>query len=233
MTTPDEVRSRGPFVAEYSGIGRLAFTDGHLSQDGLFWTGQAHNGDVFIWFDQDMHTLVDMDSPVASFSGQTASGMRLETRGPLHTVQQQIGSTIRTVMLASETELTSPESRDTTTVCYGLTNFLFSELETRDQQGALPLTLDYLGQAVMAYIHKSPGYVPASRMLHAVGGIQVTAELAIDLTSSEITSGDRDRIAEVACQVLSVARGTKIAWIYGSRMLEPGHSRLQRLASPE
>lgn len=222
MITPDEVQTRGPFVAEYSGVGRLTFADSHSSEDGAFWTGQAHDGNIFICFDQDMHALVDIESPVASFSGQTTSGAHLETRGPLHPIQQSMQcmkQTCRLVVLASEISLVTPKSRDITSMCYGLTNFRFfgtegRELEPLHWQRVLPLKLDYLGKPMVGYICEAPDYSSARKTLRAVGGIQVTAELVVDLNLSEITGDDCDRIADVLCRVLSVARGTHIAWIY-------------------
>jgi hypothetical protein len=222
MTTPDEVQTRAPFVAEYSGIGRFVFADGHVSEDRSFWTGQAHNGDILICFDEDMYALIDLDSRLTSFSGLTESGLHLETRGQLHPIQQSMRlmeQTFRLVALASETRLTTPEPRGITSVRYGLTNFLFCgtemrQLDPQSWQRVLPLTLDYLGKTVVGHICMLPSYSSASRTLRAVGGIQATAELVIDLSLSETISSDCERIADVLCRVLSVARGTKIAWIY-------------------
>lgn len=214
MTTPDEVQTRGPFVAEYSGVGRLTFTDGHCSEDGPFWAGQAHNGDVFICCVEDLHALADLNSPPANFSGQTASGLHLDTCGPLTTTDQSIGSPIWITVLASQIELTTPEHQDITNIRYGLTNFLFCETDVQDNQPVLPLELIYLGKPMAGHICQVPQYASVSRALHAAGGSRVTAELVIDSNLSEITTSDCDRIAEVLCRVLSIARGTQIAWIY-------------------
>lgn len=225
MTTPDEVQTRGPFVAEYSGVGRFTFADDRLSEDARFWIGQAHNGNIVICSDESMSAYVfaNLFSPLRSFSGLTTSGLYLETNDRLYTISQQSlqsdESMLRTIVLASEIRLTVTEPPAITGVRYGLTNFLFDgteacDSEPRDRQRVLRLKLDYLGKPAVGYICKIPSYSSARKTLHAVGGIQVTAELVVDLSLSEITGDDCDRIADVLCRVLSVARGTHIAWIY-------------------
>jgi len=225
MTTPDEVQSRGPFVAEYSGVGRFTYAGDHLSEDVRFWVGQAHNGNIVICYDEGMSAYVfaNLFSPLARFSGLTTSRLCLETHGPLYTIHgqplQSDESTLQIIVLASEIGLTVAEPPAITGVRYGLTNFLFSGTESRELehlhwQRVLPLKLDYQGKSVAGYICEAPNYSSARNTLHAVGGIQVTAELVINLNLSEITGDDCDRIADVLCRVLSVARGTHIAWIY-------------------
>lgn len=224
MTTPDEVQTRGPFIAEYSGLGNLTFADGHSSENGVFWVGQAHDGSIFICFDQELHALVDSQSTVASFSGQTTLGARLETRGPLHLIQQSISSAIRTLLVASETVVTAPESRPITSVRYGLTNFLFFGTEVRDGMRGLPLTLNYHGRTVVGYISMLPDYSSASSTLCAIGGILPTAEFTIDLGLSETNSEDCQPIADSLCRVLSLARGTQIARLYEAFLDNTGNA---------
>ena len=232
MTTPDEVQTRGPFVAEYSGVGRFTYADGRLSENYSFWTGQAHSGQIFICFDEDMlSALIDFDSRLTSFSGVTDSGLLLEIRDPLLPIEQSMllmEQMYRIIVRVSEIRLTVAEPRDITSVRYGLTNFLFCGTESRELehlywQRVLPLKLDYQRKSVVGYICMLPDYTSTSRTLGAVGGVQATTELVIDLSLSETTSDDCDRIADALCRVLSVARGTHIAWIYKTSLDSTGN----------
>lgn len=223
MTTPNEVQTRGPFVAEYSGVGRFTFTDGRLSEDYSFWAGQALNGQVFIYFDENaLNALIDFDSHLARFSGVTDSGLNIEACSPLPMSNKYIffmEAKYGIVISAKEIRLTVAEPRNFTSVRYGLTNFLFlgtegRELEYLYWQRVLPLKLDYQGNSVAGYICETSNYSSASNTLRAVGGIQVTAEFVIDLSLSQLSDTDCKNIADALCRVLSVARGTHIAWIY-------------------
>lgn len=231
MTAPDEVRAYGPFVAEYSGTGRFVLASDQTSENGLFWIGQAHNGNVLICYKDGVLSPIELLSDLTSFSGVTDSGFQVVTNGKLHPIRQHLDLLDQsrcTIVLASEAHLATLRPSTAVRERYGLTNFLYCgteqlQVEPNHWQLVLPLTIRYGNQSVAGKIHMLPDYDSASRLLEAVHGIQVTVELDIDVAACEISVGDLDTAVDTLCRVLSLARGTHVTWVYRTSLDAEGH----------
>jgi hypothetical protein len=134
----------------------------------------------------------------------------------------------RLVILASEISVVAPEDQDITRTCYGLTNFLFCGTESHEVgpghwQLVLPLTISCRDRTIVGRIHMVPDYDSLSHILTATRAIRVTAELEIDAAASEMSMGDLDTAVDSLCQVLSLAHGTHVMWVYRTSVDAEGH----------
>lgn len=222
MTAPDEVQTYGPFVAECSGTGQFVLAGNQMSENGPFWIGQAHNGNVLICYKDGILSPIELQSDLTSFSGVTDSGFQVATIGKLYPMRQHLDFLDQsrcTIVLASEVHLATLSPSTAVRERYGLTNFLYCgteqlQVEPNHWQLALPLTIRYENQSIAGKIHMLPDYDSASRLLEAVRGIRVTVELEIDMTASEMSVSNLDTAVDTLCRVLSLARGTHVTWVY-------------------
>ncbi len=104
------------------------------------------------------------------------------------------------------------------TLRFGVTNFKFEGNTVREQKtgsehsldrGILSVNLDF-GKMI---IEKMPDYEEIMRNLKALQGIEPTCEILLELSQGDDIKWATN-IVDSVCMILSLAKGTKITWIY-------------------
>jgi len=124
-----------------------------------------------------------------------------------------------TVSLVAAEMLVKPEGAESTlhTLKFGITNFEFegnigreqrAETSHRFDRGILTVNLP-LGEI---RIERLPDYEVAVANLKAAQGIEPTCEMLVELSTHDVQWAKG--FADDLCTILSLAKGTKIVWIY-------------------
>lgn len=109
-------------------------------------------------------------------------------------------------------------------VKFGLTNFIFVGVEQSPYSKgtrALPLTVQGGNRGHHLFVEPVHGYSKIVKRLKAVKGINVTSELICDLREFNGVEQARE-IVDSLCYLFSLARGTKIQWVYCDQYSEGG-----------
>ena len=224
MTAPEEAQRYGSFISTYSGQGHFHYHDGRDSASIPFWAGQCSGGRVVLAC-QEIHLDLNAGTGLDSFVGETDTGLqfatggrlRIESNGLRWTSQQ--GISLRTLVLPSLIVVDShPLPADLANVSYGLVNFTFWGTEGYawdESQGVLsiPLELHASDCVCKAWLVRRPDYSTQESNLRAVHGAVPTAELRLRLSPS-LPLAAADDLASDLCRVLSIAKGTRVQWVY-------------------
>jgi hypothetical protein len=140
-------------------------------------------------------------------------GRLLYTNSNIHSTQD--GSTIDIVFIANNLKFTKLGSEAVKLVRFGITNFEYFGNKLREYPnggGAWDILSVNLGDKTIE-IHKVPDHKVIMESVKAQRGIDVTSEALVNISSIN----DLDTvipIIDTLCKLLSLARGTKINWIY-------------------
>lgn len=224
VTTPEEAERYGSFISTYSGQGHFHYRDGRESADMPFWAGQSSSGRVILTC-QEIALDLDAGTRLDSFAGETDTGLKFATSGRLRidsnglrwTSQQGVSQ--RTLVLPDSIAIESrPLPVDLTNVSYGLTNFIFwgTEGAAWDESQnvmSIPLGLPDSDRVRAAHLVRRPDYDAQESILRAVHGVVPTAELRLRINPS-LPLAAADGLASGLCRMLSIAKGTRVLWIY-------------------
>jgi hypothetical protein len=220
MTTiPEIAQEYAPFISDYTGRGHFAHTDGHDSGDVTFWSGQCPGGRIVLVC-QGIIVNLDTDPGTLSFVGTTDTGLSFSTNGRLVVTRwTQQGEDKETLLLCTQIDVgTYSPLRERLHIWYGLTNFEFwgtdgYAITPSSAVLAIPLSLHGPDSAYSARLVRRSDYRAQVSLLAAGHGIVPTTELELVLELGD-QPDNIDSIAADVCQILSVAKGTRIQWIY-------------------
>lgn len=204
----------------YSGRGHFVYADGRESDDAPFWSGQCSDGRIILAC-RDIVLSPRADPSTLSFVGTTDTGLSFNSYEGLDVTQStQHGEDKETLLLCTQIDIgTYPSVHERLHIWYGLTNFRFVgtdeyALTKSSHVPAMSFELQRPdGTKHCARLVQRTDYDKQESILRAVHGIAPTAEFEVSLEPSE-QPNDIDNIATDMCQILSIARGTRIQWIY-------------------
>jgi hypothetical protein len=190
-----------------------------------FEAGQLSNGEVLVLAMSSTHTW---GSDVADrFAGQTANGSRVDATLdiPINVLGRARGLAPGTYFAyrALAFQVDAPTASQVSVHRYGLVNWRFagtSQFTSHDTiQGGprygwrLDLRLADARGEIIANVEPVADYSHISTELSTTRGIALTSECVIDARSLQ-AGIDPDDLVKDLCLLLSVARGTRVQWLY-------------------
>jgi hypothetical protein len=213
------LREYGNCLSIYHGKGVLTLDDGK-KYTCQFEAGQLNNGHVLLLCNFLSPLPTCLRIPAAKFEGTTSEGFRIcANKGftrPDITIDSSPG--VWAGFRLHEISVQIVEDEHTQRLHFGITNFEFLGTEEIRQPGnsicrALPLYLQIKGVSTKISIAPLNQYDKIMQRTRALKSIDVTCEAIAEMPSD----GNIAQVEEVIddlCYVLSVARGTKIQWVY-------------------
>lgn len=212
----------GTSLATYKGEGVLTLASGERVEC-EFEAGQLTSGDVILLCATESSSLFGFDVSLSAFSGTTADGHNLSADDRitgLNYLPDRPGGrsgTWAAFRLDKLTVRTGAEG-SVRSVRFGITNFKFTGTATiADNDGsrvaALPLRLTSGEEVTSLYVRPVEQYEKVMRRVQTLKGIDVTCETVIEVTG-EADARMLEGVVDNLCRILSVARGTKIQWVY-------------------
>lgn len=212
----------GPSRALYKGEGVLTLA-GRERVECAFEAGQLTSGDVILLCATNASSPLGFGVSASAFSGTTADGHHLSAEGRIteltylpDTPHGRSGTwaAFRLDRLVVRSRAGGPLR----SVRFGITNFMFTCMATAagtdgSQVSVLPLRLES-GEGVTS-LHFRPveQYEKVMRRVQTLKGIDVTCE-AVAESADDADIERLEGVADNLCRILSVARGTKIQWVY-------------------
>ncbi len=191
----------GDCITTYKGEGVLTLKDG-FSVPCIFEAGQLKQGDIFLFCDCSALTVSTFFTPAHKFEGTTTQGYTFASIDNFIQIDSEAGTHV--YLLRSGTvrvaEQTLPQS-----VRYGVTNLIIEH--------PLRIQVNHKGmiqQLVIKPVHNHETIMWCVRRLKS---IDVTCEIVGEVTS-ETGKEILEEVVDNICYLLSVAKGTKIEWLY-------------------
>lgn len=211
----------GASIAEYYGEGVLTLKDA-TTVNCSFKAGQLASGEVLL--------LCDFLPPLPSclsisanrFEGMTSEGFRISGEGItevnyLPDLPRDRSGVCAAFLLREMSVQMTKHDVEVPKARFGVTNFEFTGIEAPRFDNfsclILPLSLKCAGSATELSIIPLERYSSIMKRIKTLKGIDVTCEIVGDIPKD----GGLARLTEVSdnlCYLLSVARGTKVQWIY-------------------
>ena len=215
-------------IRAYVGTGTLQLRSG-VSVLASFEAGQFANGDVFVL----THTSADVwdEDAAARFVGLTTDGRT--ANAVLDVSINVLGNHVQlpagTYFAHRASVLRVGSSASIATLRYGIVNFRFFGTETFTEYNSAGapirqgwrLPLDLVDSRGLVALNLMPvvGYSEIAQNISTTRGIAVTCEAVIEITA--LPAGlEPDEVVSDLCLLLSVARGTRVQWLY-RRELDP------------
>lgn len=235
MTELSQLHVYGKVIKMYKGDGVLEFQDGYAVK-AQFESGQFTDGRVVLScllpYDDSITKRFFNSVQVRRFAGTTSKGYKLLVQGNIREITHLPDSplTDEAIILASFTANEMHVQRfqaqaGRRVIHFGLTNLWF--IGTRPEKSrvgtttygyrVLPLNVDSY-EIVLKPVRE---YDEVLRRVKTLKGIDVTCE-AVATVESEEELNRLTTLVNNLCCLLSIARGTKINWIYRDVFLEGG-----------
>lgn len=229
----DIEKDYGKCIAVYNGKGKLTFGDGStISCE--FQAGQLQDGQLFLLClaETYQHSLYD-GSPVAKFEGVTTEGYLIQSLESIREVNYLSKSprtgfpiALRLKDLSVEKKDLSVEknNNDINSVRFGITNLEFFSNRIRLDgrfHKELPLRLNDGTNDCDIKLRPLERYDEIIRRVHLLRNAEVTCEIVADVNAN----GGLKNLLEVVdnvCRLSSVARGTKVQWLYCDQIDDSG-----------
>jgi hypothetical protein len=191
----------GDCIATYKGEGVLTLKDG-FSVSCTFEAGQVKQGDIFLFCDCSALTVSDFFTPVDKFEGTTTQGYAFTAIDNIIQTDQEAGIHVHflrtgTVRMA---EQTFPQR-----VRYGVTNLIIEH--------PLRIQVNHKGMPQQLVIEPVHNHETIMWRVRRLKSIDVTCEIVGEVTT-ETGKEMLEEIVDNLCYLLSVAKGTKIEWLY-------------------
>jgi hypothetical protein len=225
----------GNLLAPYRGTGGITTSNGQ-SWKCAFQVGQMTSGDVIVLCDFLPPLPFFVNIEAEKFSGLTEGNVLLESVGRIMEInylpdlQPTEESKVYAAFRLQQLDVRSGAHNSSTQVVkFGLTNFMFVGIEqSPHSQGicVLPLTVHNGSREHHLFVQPVHGYSKIVKRLKTVKGIDVTSELICNLKEFDGVEQAKDA-ADNLCYLFSVARGTKIQWVYCDQYDE-GRKRVMR-----
>jgi hypothetical protein len=231
----------GERIAAYSGGGSL--TDGAgVTLSGQFHAVQLQNGDVVIVFETVRLTQAILSGNVQSISGTTTDGWTMESEGPFTPFEWGLGlgSSARVTLYARALLMHAPQASSApATYRYGITNFEFTPTHQTEYKQPNRWAIDHTSYRLSTGkgpIDVTVFELPSSRSTLRRIKRQKSAAVTAEIRCPAWPVGELDAIANTLVRVLSIARGTKVEWLYRDRLDASGrvveHYHEARITKP-
>ena len=223
----------GESVARYTGRGILTLGSGReIPCD--FEAGQLKRGKVLLFCHFDLPKLsfwfesLSAAHPVETFVGTTSEGSKIVSGGPIIPVPnigEDLHEQASEAFLLREFRVELNQESKPTTTHFGVTNFEFAATRAQktDNANLAELQLDLQTASGVRNLRIRPiqEYEIILKRLKTVRSIDVTCEVIGRIFRNEGIEQLTEVISNL-CYLLSVARGTKIQWIYRGEYDETG-----------
>lgn len=203
------ISNYGSCIALYRGQGNLTLKTGeNLSCD--FEAGQLADGSTFLLCDFHPPIPHRFDLPAMRFVGRTSEGANASAGGAFHETNYlpdlpaDRSPGLWAAYHLRQMTVDYVANAQPRTVRLGLTNFRF-----------VPLTLECTAETAQVSIEPRDGYGDIIKRLQTLKGVDVTCEAVAKIPSDGKISEVED-IVDNLCYILSVARGSKVQWIYSN-----------------
>ena len=227
MVTDEEpwgfnLTSYGRCQTVYEGKGILALSSGE-QVDCEFQAGQLSDGDVILLCGTPVYdSLLGFGASVESFRGVTREGYKLASSGKIRSTNYLPDMTRPGTFEALHLEKLSATISDCASkvrsVRFGITNLKFVTTKVgKDEKNGffsfLPLMLNDGKNVIDLFMRPVPDYDKVIRRVQTLKTIDVTCEAIAYVTGDDGSPGLEQAI-DTLCRILSIARGTKIQWVY-------------------
>ena len=213
----------GKYLSIYQGKGFLTLEDGK-KYDCEFEAGQLNNGDVLLLCDFLPPFPTCMRIPAAKFQGTTSKGFGICSNIGINEVtylpaiSKDRSSGTWAAFHLDEMLVQMAEYGQTQRLHFGVTNFEFLGTERTHRSDnslfhTLPLDLRSESKSTKLSIRPVDLYDKIIKRIKTLKSIDVSCEVIADIP----TDGNIALITEAVedlCYILSVARGTKVQWVY-------------------
>ncbi len=209
-------------LAQYYGDGVLTLKDGKAASC-RFEAGQLTSGDVLLLCDFLAPPPPPLSISAERFEGTTSDGFRIRADKGIDGVNYLPDTPndrswgVWAAFRLREMDVRMNEGDGEATAQFGLTNFRFTGTEPGQAPNVsgqvLPVSLKSASGTAELSIVRVEQYERIMKRLQTLKGIEVTSEVAGDIPGD----GGMQRLRQVVndvCYLLSVARGTKVEWIY-------------------
>jgi len=191
----------GDCIAIYNGEGVLTLKDG-FSVSCTFEAGQVKQGDMYLFCDCSASTVSTFFTPVHKFEGTTTQGYAFTAIDNFIQTDQEAGIHVYFFQsgIVRMVEQTFPQR-----VRYGITNLIIKQ--------PLRIQVNHKGMIHQLVIEPVQNHETIMWCIRQLKGIDVTCEIVGEVT----TDTGKEILEEVVdnlCYLLSVAKGTKIEWLY-------------------
>jgi hypothetical protein len=221
----------GEPMARYTGQGILTLGGGREIPC-IFEAGQLKRGKVLLFCHFDFPKLSFWFESLASghrvetFVGTTSEGSKIVSRGPIIPVPnigEDLDEKASEGFLLRELCVELNQEPKATIAHFGLTNFEFGAIQEADSSNIpeLRLGLQTASGVRNLFIRPVQQYEITIKRLKTVRSIDVTCEAIARISQNERIEQLTEAVSDV-CYLLSVARGTKIQWIYRDEYDETG-----------
>jgi hypothetical protein len=227
MTTQTNARGRsllshyGSAIAHYRGKGALSLKSGGTAQC-TFEAGQLSSGEVLLCCQLRQLVPCWPRMLVEKFKGTTADGGAIRANEGIRELNYlppiRMGRCgVWAAFQVNCMEVVKQAARRPASARFGLTNLVFTGTRWYSSDNRrvleLPITLGSPHRPVDLCLRPLPDYDARSHRLRTLKGIDVTCE--VEAAIPQDAGVDRLRqLADELCDLLSVARGTRIQWVY-------------------
>jgi hypothetical protein len=201
---PKVLSAYGDYITTYSGNGTLTLEDTHTIPC-TFEAGQLRNGEIrLLCSSSDFYSF---STPLKNFNGTTAEGYRISSERGIVGLEYQISSKTGTWAAYRLNEMTvqMAEHAQAQSLRFGLTNFLFRK--------PFPLLLADENDVTILSLQSIKEQSDVMWRVPTLRGIDVTCEVVGNIPVDRDSEWVED-VVNALCYLLSVARGTKVEWIY-------------------
>jgi len=217
------LKDYGDCLCHYHGKGVITLEDGKKF-DCLFEAGQLTSGQVLLLCDFLPPLPTYLGISATKFEGTTFDGFRIlateafSETSYLPDIPLDRSSGVWAAFHIHEIIVQIAEDRRSQSVHFGITNFEFLGTERIQQSDNyfchfLPLNLQSKGGSSKLSIKPLDQYDKIMQRVRTLKGIAVSCELLVEIpTGCNIT--EVTELVSDLCYILSVARGTKIQWVY-------------------
>ncbi len=222
---PDIISDYSDNLAEYRGKGKIKIrTNTEKELECEFKVIQRRNGKIISlcnFIDQDFSPIAD-NYKIMALSGETVEGYVISTEGPITITKSHLSGSGERQIIFLARSLVVRIMKDTypATIWFGLTNFEFdsnSYIDEIPSEGIIisrqVRALDLKLEKEEIIIRQCIDYEQIIKKLEAFGTTDVTCEASMIISNNEEIEKKLVVINDV-CHLISVARGTKINWIY-------------------
>lgn len=213
----------GEYIASYKGEGVLTLEDGGVFKC-KYEAGQLKNGIVLLLCDFfSPFPILRCSSSANKFEGITSEGFRVFANNNITSVNylpnipNDRSAGVWAAFYINELSVQMVKETKVQSTHFGVTNFKFTGTEPYLLENSscliLPLKFKSTNDDVKLYIIPVRRYDYIMKRVQTLKSIDVTCEVVCNNTGNGIIKDLREVIDNL-CYLLSVARGTKIQWIY-------------------
>jgi len=217
------LKDYGNCLCEYHGKGVITLEDGKKF-DCLFETGQLTNGQILLLCDFLPPLPTHLSIRATKFEGTTSEGFRIYASNRmletcyLPNIPNERSSGFWAAFHINELSVYMAEAKHASCLHFGITNFDFIGTEPTPAADnwfylTLPLDLQTDSRSIRLLIKPLDLYGKIMDRVRTLKGVDVSCEIIAEVPAD----GDVAMVTEVVddlCYILSVARGTKIQWVY-------------------